>query len=193
MDVHGKLTELRDLVAGARAMPLSASCLLNRAAVLERIAEIDAALPARLTEADRVLADAEGVVAEAREQAVNVLAEAAVERDRRLERTEEGAAASAWAAQVRAEAEADAGARTAEVDDYVDAKLANFEVVLEKTLELARREPESIGDAQARLAELASSLERALVAVRRGRDRLQGRHSMEDLGEYLTEADHPPV
>lgn len=193
MDVHGKLTELRDLVAGARAMPLSASCLLNRTAVLERIAEIDAALPGRLTEADRVLADAEGVVAEAREQAVNVLAEAAVERDRRLERTEEGAAATAWAAQVRAEAEADAGARTAEVDDYVDTKLATFEVVLEKTLELARREPESIGDAQARLAELASSLERALVAVRRGRDRLQGRHSMEDLGEYLTEADHPPA
>lgn len=192
-DVHAKLTELRDLVAEARAMPLSASCLLNRADVLARIAEIDAALPGRLSEADRVLAEADAVVAEAREQAVAVLAEAAVERDRRLELTAEGGEASAWAAQIRAEAEADAASRTAEIDDYVDGKLANFEVVLEKTLELVRRSPDDPeADSAAQLENLGASLERALVAVHRGRERLHGRLHMEDLGEHVRSMeDHP--
>lgn len=192
MDVHAKLAELRDLVSRARAMPLSASCLVNRADVLARIAEIDGALPERLFEADRVLADAEAVVAEAREQAVLVLAEAAVERDRRLGQTAEGAEASAWAAQVRADAEADAATRMAETDDYVDTRLANFEVVLERALEAARRDPEEdAGDPAADLASLTAALERALTAVRRGRDRLDGRHHMEELGDHLRTLDDP--
>lgn len=193
VDVHAKLAELRDLVARARAMPLSASCLVNRADVLARIAEIDAALPRQLSEAQSVLADADAVVAEAREQAVALLAEAALERDRRLEMTPEGSEAVAWATQVRAEAEADAQARTTEVDEYVDSRLAHFEVILEKTLELARRAPEDPGaDPTAHLTELSESLDRTLTAVRRGRDRLAGRHHMEDLGEHLRALEEDP-
>lgn len=193
VDVHAKLAELRDLVTEARAMPLSASCLVNRADVLERIAEIDGALPRQLSEAESVLADADAVIAEAQEQAVAVLAEAAVERDRRLEQTAEGAEASAWAAQVRAEAEADAGARMTETDDYVDSRLAHFEVILEKALETARRAPDdAAASPQAQLEELSASLERTLTAVRRGRDRLAGKHHMEELGEHLALIDDDP-
>jgi hypothetical protein len=193
VDVHAKLAELRDLVATARPMPLSASCLVNRADVLARIAEIDGALPRQLSEAESVLADADAVIAEAQEQAAEVLAEAAVERDRRLEQTTEGAEAAAWAAQIRAEADADAAARMAETDDYVDSRLAHFEVILEKTLELARRTPDDpAGDPQAYLDELASSLDRTLVAVRRGRDRLAGKQEMEELGEHLAALEADP-
>lgn len=193
VDVHTKLAELRDVVRTARAMPLSASCLVNRADVLARLAEIDAALPRQLSEAADVLADADAVVAEAREQAVALLAEAAIERDRRLEMTPEGAEATAWAAQVRAEAEADATARMTEADEYVDSRLAHFEVILEKTLELARRAPEDAGaDPAAHLAELSDSLDRTLTAVRRGRDRLAGKHHMEELGEHLRAIEDDP-
>lgn len=194
VDVHAKLAELRELVTEARAMPLSASCLVNRAEVLARLAELAASLPRQLSEAESVLADADAVVAEAREQAVAVLAEAAVERDRRLELTPEGSEATAWAAQVRAEAEADATGRMTEADEYVDSRLAHFEVILEKTLELARRAPEDpAADPSAHLAELSSSLERTLTAVRRGRDRLDGRHDMEALGEHLRALEDDPV
>lgn len=193
VDVHAALGELRSLVAGARAMPLSASCLVNRADVLARIAEIDAALPRQLSEAESVLADADAVIAEAQEQAAEVLAEAAVERDRRLEQTAEGAEAAAWAAQVRAEAEADASARMAETDEYVDSRLAHFEVILEKTLELARRGPAELAeDPRTYLDELATSLDRTLVAVRRGRDGLAGRDHMEELGEHLAALEEDP-
>jgi hypothetical protein len=194
VDVHAKLGELRDLVAEARAMPLSASCLVNRADVLERIAEIEGSLPRQLSEAESVLADADAVIAEAQEQAVAVLAEAAVERDRRLELTAAGAEASAWAAQVRAEAEADATARTAEADEYVDSRLAHFEVILEKTLELARRAPDDpSADPRAHLTELSESLDRTLIAVRRGRDRLAGKQEMEELGEHLAALEDDPL
>ncbi len=194
VDVHAKLAELRDLVGGARAMPLSASCLVNRADVLARLAEIDAALPRQLSEAESVLADADAVIAEAQEQAVAVLAEAAVERDRRLEMTPEGSEATAWAAQVRAEAEADAQARMTEADDYVDSRLAHFEVILEKTLELARRAPEDpAADPTTHLAELSESLERTLTTVRRGRERLAGKHHMEELGEHLRALEEEPL
>jgi hypothetical protein len=43
-----------------------------------------------------------------------------------------------------------------EVDDYVDTKLANFEIVLNKTL----------------------------AAVLRGREKLHGRHDMEELAQH---------
>ena len=194
VDVHAKLAELQDLVAKAKAMPLSASCLVNRADVLARIAEIEAALPRQLSEAESVLADADAVIAEAQEQAVAVLAEAAVERDRRLELTPEGSEATAWAAQVRAEAEADATTRMTEADEYVDSRLAHFEVILEKTLELARRAPEdATANPVEHLTELSGSLERTLTAVRRGRDRLAGKHHMEELGEHLRALEDDPL
>lgn len=194
VDVHAKLAELQTLVADARAMPLSASCLVNRADVLARIAEIEGALPRQLSEAESVLADVDAVIAEAQEQAVAVLAEAAVERDRRLELTPEGSEAVAWAAQVRAEAEADATARITEADEYVDSRLAHFEVILEKTLELARRAPEdAVADPVAHLTELTASLDRTLTAVRRGRDRLAGKHHMEELGEHLRALEDDPA
>jgi hypothetical protein len=193
VDVHAKLAELRELVTQARAMPLSASCLVNRADTLARIAEIEAGLPRQLSEAESLLAGADAVVAEAREQAVAVLAEAAMERDRRLEQTREGAEATAWAAQIRAEAEADATTRTTETDEYVDSRLAHFEVILEKTLEIARRAPEDPSvDPQAHLAELSTSLERTLTAVRRGREQLAGRDHMEELGEHLRALEDEP-
>ncbi|MGQ0626131.1 MAG: hypothetical protein ACT4PP_15970 [Sporichthyaceae bacterium] len=170
MDVHAQLAQLRELVETARAMPLSASCLVNRSDVLERIQAIEAAFPERIAAADQILADADAMMAAAREAAEGVLAEAALERDRRLQATADGASALVWADQVRLEAESVAAARTAEVDGYVEAKLANLEVALERMLELTRRAAGQSEDADA--VELARSLGRTLEAVRRGRDRL---------------------
>ncbi|MGQ0631709.1 MAG: hypothetical protein ACT4P1_11745 [Sporichthyaceae bacterium] len=177
MDVHAQLAQLRELVETARPMPLSASCLVNRSAVLARISAIESALPERIAAADQILADADAVMAAARDQAEALLAEAALERDRRLEATADGASAMAWAEQIRLEAESVAAARTAEVDGYVESKLANLEVALERMLELTRR---AVGQgAESGAGELARSLERTLEAVRRGRERL---HAADDLG-----------
>lgn len=190
MDPDALIDDLHALVREARGLPLSASCVLNRAAALERIDALRAALPTELRDARQVLAEADDLVAAARDRAEEVLAHAADEREQRLALAPQAAEASAWADAVRAEAEAAANTRAQEADDYVEAKLANFEVVLEKSLEVARRggeeDPRQAADElEVRLAGIAEAFERTLVSVRRGRDRLSGRHHMEELGDHL--------
>ena len=57
MDVQERLAELAVLVEDAKAMPLSASCLVNRSQVLDLIEEIRQLLPESVQRADELLAD----------------------------------------------------------------------------------------------------------------------------------------
>lgn len=157
--VHTKLAELVTLVESARALPMSASCVVNRAEVLERLADLETLLPETLTRAQEVLGDKQSVVEEGRREAAQLLAEAREERRRMLEQTEVYREASSEATRLLEEARTSAEAMRLEVEDYVDAKLANFEIVLTKTLS----------------------------AVERGREKLSGRHELERLGEVTEE------
>lgn len=133
MDVHTTLEELTRLVEEARAVPMSTSALVNRSEVLSLLAELRDQLPEELHHADLVLADREAVVAEGRAEAVRVLAEARGEAARLVEETEVVARARALAREVTEGAEVEAARLLAEADDYVDRKLAEFEIVLERT------------------------------------------------------------
>lgn len=154
-EVHRKLAELVTLVEDARSMPLSASCVVNRADVLGRLRELDTLLPETITRAQEVLGDKRGVVEEGRREAAQIVAAAHEERQRLVERTEVHREASAEATRLLEEARESTEAMRLEVEDYVDAKLANFEIVLTKTLS----------------------------AVERGREKLSGKHELEALGE----------
>ena len=169
MDVHDKLDELAAVLESARAVPMSASCVVNRAETLALVDQIRGLLPADLERADQLLGDAEGVIAQARHEGERILADAHEERMRLVSETEVLAQADREAGRVLAAAEADAQRLREGVDDYVDGKLANFEIVLSKTLE----------------------------AVDRGRQKLQGRRAVEELGDLsaplpeLDEAEPP--
>lgn len=197
------LADLRELVVDARAMPMSASCILNRAELLDRIAVLADAVPGRIADAEKVLADKAAVVAEGHAEAAGILRGARDERDRLLGATPAGAEARAWADELRARTTAETTALQRETDAYVDGKLANFEVVLEKSLDAARVGRERLSadpsdaalrhdlraGADATLSEFTDVLEKALVNVRRGRERLAGRHDMEALGEHVRAQD----
>jgi hypothetical protein len=146
-DVDRKLEQLAELVENARAMPMSASCIVNRSEVLSLIDELRALMPAEVREAQYLLGDREGVIAEGREEAEKIIAAAYEERARLVAETEVMAAAQAQVDRVVEDAREEAASMRREVDDYVDQKLATFEVVLTKTL----------------------------TAVERGRERLKGR------------------
>ena len=62
MDVQERLDELGVLIEDAKAMPLSASCIVNRSQVLDLIEEIRQLLPESVARADELLADREAVV-----------------------------------------------------------------------------------------------------------------------------------
>jgi hypothetical protein len=168
---------------------MSASCLVNRAATLDRIDAISAALPDRLARADDLLATRDEVLADARTQAEQVLAHAAEEAQRRLSMTSVGAEATAWADEARRATETELALAREQADADVDAKLAHVEVILERTLSLARHAVEdpaaSAAEAARQLGDLVGTLEQMLDGVRRGRERMYGRHHMEDLGDHL--------
>jgi vacuolar-type H+-ATPase subunit H len=163
MTVHDKLDEIVASVEGARAMPMSASCIVNRTELLAQLDELRAMLPGQLAEAEEVLQSREDVVDEGRTEAQRIIDEAKRERSRLIARTEIAQEATREAERIVTEAEAEASRMRDDVDDYVDTKLANFEVVLGKTL----------------------------AAVERGREKLRGRHPLDEL--RTGETDETPL
>lgn len=154
-DVQAKLAEITALVDQARSMPMSASCVVNRSDLLTMLAELDALLPEAFDEAQEVLTDRAGVVEDGRREAEAIIARAQEERRRMLQADQVHAVARAEADLLLEQARGTADAMRLEVEDYVDAKLANFEIVLGKTL----------------------------AAVERGRHKLAGRHELDDLAD----------
>lgn len=139
MDVMTGLDELASIVEEAKAMPLSASCLINRAEVLDLIDEIREALPEALSRADTVLRDRSAVLESGRVEAAALIDQAREEQQRMVSAHEVYLVAVAEADAVRAEAAEEAERKRREVDDYIDARLASFEVLLQKTLNVVER------------------------------------------------------
>jgi cell division septum initiation protein DivIVA len=157
VDVQPKLDELIAMVENARSMPMSASCVVNRSDVIARLEELKNLLPEEFDHARRVLGDRESVIEEGRREAERVLANAREERGSLIADTEVAREAYGEADRILNEARREAQRIREEADDYVDQKLANFEVVLTKTL----------------------------GAIGRGRDKMRGRRPSDELGEYM--------
>ncbi|WP_217215090.1 ATP synthase F0 subunit B [Streptomyces sp. AC550_RSS872] len=134
MDVQKKLDEIVAAVSGARSMPMSASCVVNRAELLAMLEEVRAALPGSLAQAQELIGGREQMVEQARQEAERIIQGAHAERGSLISDTEVARRSQAEADRILAEARKEAEDVRAEADDYVDSKLANFEVVLTKTL-----------------------------------------------------------
>ncbi|MEU6537594.1 ATP synthase F0 subunit B [Streptomyces sp. NPDC047000] len=134
MDVQKKLDEIVTTVSGARSMPMSASCVVNRAELLALLEEVRQALPGSLAQAQELIGDRDHMVEQARQEADRIIGQAHAERGSIVSDTEIARRSQAEADRILAEARQEAEEVRAEADDYVDSKLANFEVVLTKTL-----------------------------------------------------------
>ena len=159
--VHDKLDEVVRVVEQARAMPMSSSVMVHRGELVGLLEELRALLPQALSRAQQVLGDREAVVEEGRREAQALLEQARAERARLVAGTDVHRQAAAEAAQLLEDARAEVETMRVQVDDYVDGKLANFEIVLHKTLS----------------------------AVERGRAKLAGRSALDSLAG--DEADGP--
>jgi cell division septum initiation protein DivIVA len=153
VDVHARLAELRQVVERSRSMPMSASAVVNRGEVLALIDQVRSAVDAALRDSERVVAERDAEVDKGRKEAEQIIADAREERARIISDTDVYRVARRQADDILGQAQAEAEELRKETDDYVDAKLANFEITLERTTE----------------------------AVRRGRERLAGRSAFDDL------------
>jgi cell division septum initiation protein DivIVA len=154
VDASKKIDEITAVIEGARSMPMSASCLVNRGELLEMLDEVRRLLPDELRDAQHVLQDREDVVAQGRREADQLLAEARAERDRMVAETEVAEQAARAAEQIVADAHRQSDRMRAEVDEYVDAKLAHFEALLQRTLTAVTRGREKL---QGELANLGAA------------------------------------
>jgi hypothetical protein len=153
VDVRLKLAEIRRAVEQARSMPMSASAVVNRAEILDMLGDLERAMDEAFDQADKVERQREEILAEGRREAEHIVADARSERDRLVSDTELYRIAQRRADELLSEARAESDELRKETDDYVDGKLANFEITLERTIE----------------------------AVQRGRERLAGRSALDSL------------
>ncbi|GAA3125211.1 cell division initiation protein [Streptomyces rectiviolaceus] len=134
MDVQKKIDEIVEAVGSARSMPMSASCVVNRADLLSMLEEVRQALPGSLAQAQELIGGREQLVEQARQEADRIIETAHAERGSLISDTEVARNSQGEASRILAEARQAADEVRVEADDYVDSKLANFEVVLTKTL-----------------------------------------------------------
>jgi hypothetical protein len=141
-----RLAYLRELILNARAMPMSASCVINRNEVLAAIDGVIQNLPDEIADAQQVIDMSATKIAEGEEEAGRILAEARDHAANLAQHSEVVRVAEQQAAGIRAEAEHEAAALRREIDEFIDARMASFESVLHKTTSQVRT-------ARARLAE----------------------------------------
>ncbi|GAA3491839.1 ATP synthase F0 subunit B [Streptomyces cremeus] len=134
MDVQNKLDRIVEAIGNARSMPMSASCVVNRADLLDMLEEVRQALPNSLAHAQELIGGREQLVEQAREEAARIIETAQAQRGDLISDTEVARRSQAEADRILAEARQEAEEIRAEADEYVDSKLANFEVVLTKTI-----------------------------------------------------------
>lgn len=162
-ELEAHLDRLEELVAEAKTMPLSASIMVNKAEIQDLVATLREAVPSELREAQRVLRERDHILERASKQARRIIDDAEAEQSQMVSRTTVVREADREAERIVDDAEERARQLRLEAEDYVDAKLANFEVVLQKTLQ----------------------------AVGRGREKLQGTLHVEHLGDEEDDRERP--
>ena len=176
MDITARLAHLDEIVREAKAMPLSSSVLVNRDEVLDLIAEMQEALPDEIKQARWIVKDREDLLAKARTDAEGIVEHARSQQLTLARQEAVVARAGEEAERLLGEADEQARSMRREAEEYVDAKLAQFEIALRRVLE----------ESQASVRALAKTLDQ----VELGREKLRtpGTAAAQALGESDAQA-----
>lgn len=159
MDSIEKLTSAITMVEEARGVPLSASCVVHRAEMLELLDDARELLPSDLENAKNILENRDGILEEGRISAEQMVAIAREDVARMVEQTSIVQIARDEARKILDDARDTAELEKKEVEEYIDSRLATLEVILNKTMD----------------------------AVARGRDRLAGANDKDVLSQLADE------
>jgi vacuolar-type H+-ATPase subunit H len=159
MDSIEKLNAAVTLIEEARGVPLSASCVVHRGEILEILDGARLALPTDLDQAIQIISARDVIVEEARVSAEQLIGTAREDVARMVEQTAIVQAARDEAQRILDDARGLAEQERAEVESYIDGRLATLEVILNKTME----------------------------SVARGRERLEGAGDKDVLGQLAEE------
>jgi F0F1-type ATP synthase membrane subunit b/b' len=142
-------------IAEARSVPLSRDgALVNRQEMINLLNELKKKLPEDILQANQLLDNKEAVMEEGRMAGQAVIEQARAEANRLISQTEIVQAATQRAQEILQQVNQELNSMRNETDEYIDARLANFEITLNRTL----------------------------LAVRRGREKISGKSLFNDLG-----------
>ena len=131
-DADQLLRRAIDIIATAPTMPLSSSPRIDRDEIIELLEEALHRLPEEVRQARWMIKERQEFVAKTRREADELLEAARVQAERMVQRTEVVRAAEARARQINEAAEADARRLRHETEDFLDQRLASFEILLDK-------------------------------------------------------------
>lgn len=147
MDSIEKLISAITVVEEARGVPLSASCVVHRAELLELLDEARNSLPQDFAKAQNILASRDAMVEEGRQSAEQLVAMAREEVARMVEQTSIVQAARDESQRILEETRSMAEREHQEVENYIDSRLATLEVILNKTMDAVSRGRERLAGA----------------------------------------------
>ena len=139
MDSVEKLMSAIKMVEEARGVPLSASCVVHRAEMLELLDDAREGLPTDFKSARTILDTREAIIEEARVSAEQLIAIAREEVAQMVEQTSIVQIARGEARKVLEDARETAALEKQEVEEYIDGRLATLEVILNKTMDAVSR------------------------------------------------------
>ncbi len=153
MDVLVLIDKLDDIIHNARSVPLTDSVMIDREEMYDILDQMRSTIPEEIKQARWIVKERQEMLAEAKQEAERVLTEAQERADRIASETEVVRLAERNAQQVMEAARERERDTRLGAEDYADEVLGNLELNLEKFI----------------------------GAVRRGRERLQGRPAGDEL------------
>ncbi len=132
LDTEALVRRAIDVVATAKAMPLSASVLISREEVLDLLETALERLPDELRKARWLLRERDEFLAERSREAETLMEEVRAQAERMVSRTEVVRQANQVAQRILNDANEEARRMRHEAEDYCDQKLAGMEIVLER-------------------------------------------------------------
>ncbi len=134
LDTEELILQVRDHIEAARSVPMSASVMVNRDELVGLLEDAVQALPEEIRQARWLLKEREEFLAKARREAEDIIDAGRQQAQRMVEKTEVVREANLHARRIVDDAEKTARDLRHEAEDYIDQKLASFEVVLERTM-----------------------------------------------------------
>lgn len=147
MDSIEKLASAITLVEEARGVPLSASCVIHRGEMLELLDEARASLPKDFESAQRVISSRDAIIEEGRLSAEAMISIAREDVARMVEQTSIVQNARDEARKILGDAREQGIQEKAEVEEFIDGRLATLEVILNKTQDAVSRGRERLAGA----------------------------------------------
>ena len=153
MDVLVLIDKLDDIIHNARSVPLTDSVMIDREEMYDILDQMRSTIPEEIKQARWIVKERQEMLAEAKQEAERIFTEAQERADRLASETEVVRLAERNAQQTMEDARERERETRLGAEDYADEVLGNLEINLDKFI----------------------------GAVRRGRERLQGRPADADL------------